>query len=144
MLGKPPRCFLVFQKKHGCHEEGIFERKLTEKRAKCKEGGDGSPPPLNHRPPPGRCRPSVLPHPLRFYCLLTIPFLLTTVVMHWKREAKSHYISSAAAVAAESHYSSLTVSKGAAELVFARHPAASAAPPCTTRRKLPHTSAGRR
>lgn len=42
--------------------------------------------------------------------------------MHWKREPKSHYISLAVAVAAESHYSSLTVSKRAAELVFAEHP----------------------
>lgn len=37
-------------------------------------------------------------------------------VMHWKGEPKSHYISLVVAVAAESHYSSLTVSKRAAEL----------------------------
>lgn len=62
---------------------------------------------------------SFLPHSSQFGCLLAIPFLLTMVVMHWKREPKSHYISLVVAVAAESHYSSLTVSKRAAELGFA-------------------------
>lgn len=74
------------------------------------------------------CRPTFLPRSSQFCCLLAVPFLLTTVVMHWKREPKSHYISLAVAVAAESHYSSLTVSKRAAELVFAEHPR----PPCPT------------
>lgn len=68
------------------------------------------------------CRPTFLRRCSQFCCLLAVPFLLTTVVMHWKREPKSHYISLAVAVAAESHYSSLTVSKRAAELVFAEHP----------------------
>lgn len=45
------------------------------------------------------------------------------------------------AVAAESHYSSLTVSKRAAELGCGW---TSTLSPCATRRKLPHTSADRR
>lgn len=72
---------------------------------------------------------SFLPHSSQFGCLLAIPFLLTMVVMHWKREPKSHYISLVVAVAAESHYSSLTVSKRAAELGFAQPPALSHHPP---------------
>lgn len=68
---------------------------------------------------------SFLPHSSQFGCLLAIPFLLTTVVMHWKGEPKSHYISLVVAVAAESHYSSLTVSKRAAVLGCAQPPALS-------------------
>lgn len=68
---------------------------------------------------------SFLPHSSQFGCLLAIPFLLTTVVMHWKGEPKSHYISLVVAVAAESHYSSLTVSKRAALLGCAQPPALS-------------------
>lgn len=58
-------------------------------------------------------------HSFQFCCLLAIPFLLTKVVIHWKGEPKSHYISLVVAVAAESHYSSLTVSKRAAVLGYA-------------------------
>lgn len=49
-------------------------------------------------------------------CLPLILFSISMVVMHWKGEPKSHYISFVVAVAAESHYSFLTVSKRAAEL----------------------------
>lgn len=88
------------------HVDDVFELERTEKNANC--GGASLSP--------------FLPRSSQFCCLLVVPFLLTTVVMHWKREPKSHYISLAVAVAAESHYSSLTVSKRAAELVFAEHP----------------------
>ena len=76
------------------------------------------------------CRP-ILPYSSQFGCLLAIPFLLTMVVMHWKGEPKSHYISLVVAVAAESHYSSLTVSKRAAELGCALPPALSHHAPLT-------------
>lgn len=59
------------------------------------------------------------PHFSQRGCLLAIPFLLAMVVMHQKGEPKSHYISLVVAVAAESHYSSLTVSKRAPELGYA-------------------------
>lgn len=58
--------------------------------------------------------------------------------MHWKGGPKSHYISWLLAVAAESHYSSLTVSKRAAGLGCASRSLS----PCNTHRKLPHTSGG--
>ena len=80
-------------------------------------------------------------HSLHFCCHLPISFSLTMVVIHWKGEPKSHYISLVVAVAAESHYSSLTVSKRAAELGCGWPSTLS---PCATRRKLPHTSADRR
>lgn len=59
---------------------------------------------------------SFLTHSSWSGCLLAISFLLAIVRMHWKGEPKSHYISLVVAVAAQNHYSSLTVSKRAAEL----------------------------
>ena len=62
---------------------------------------------------------SFLPNSSQLGCILTILSSLTIVVMHWKREPKSQYISLVVvAAAAESHYSSLTVSKRTAGLGF--------------------------
>lgn len=64
---------------------------------------------------------TLLPHSSQFDSLLPVPFFLTMLVMHWKEEPKSHYISLVVAVATESHYSSLTVSKRAAVLCLAHY-----------------------
>lgn len=53
---------------------------------------------------------------------LATPLLLTTAVMLRDGEAKSHYISLAVALAAESYYSSLTVSKRTVEPGYSDHP----------------------